>query len=132
MKIAISTEDKNGLESLVSYHFGRCPSYVFVDVKDQQVQLVVSVDNPFAEQHQPGMVPGFIRSQGADVMLSGGMGRRAISIFEQYGIETATGASGTVQNALDRYFAGQLSGADPCRESVEHQKHGHHHHGDHA
>lgn len=94
MKIAISTETKNGLESLVSHHFGRCPSYVFVDVKDQQVQLVVSVDNPFAGQHQPGMVPGFIRSQGADVMLSGGMGRRAISIFEQYGIETATGRMG--------------------------------------
>lgn len=122
MKIAISTETKNGLESLVSHHFGRCPSYVFVDVKDQQVQLVVSVDNPFAGQHQPGMVPGFIRSQGADVMLSGGMGRRAISIFEQYGIETATGADGTVKDTLEDYFSGRLNLANPCRESVQHHE----------
>jgi len=39
MKIAISTEDKNGLDSLVSHHFGRCPCYVFVEVEDQKVQI---------------------------------------------------------------------------------------------
>jgi len=127
MKIAISTEDKNGLDSRISHHFGRCPCYVFVDVQDQQVQAVFTLDNPFAQQHQPGMVPGFIQSQGAEVMLSGGMGRRAISFFEQYGIQAVTGANGTVQSALEAYFNGQLSAAEPCRESVEHHEHGHHH-----
>ncbi|MGB7115857.1 MAG: NifB/NifX family molybdenum-iron cluster-binding protein, partial [Anaerolineales bacterium] len=61
-----------------------------------------------------------------DVMLSGGMGRRAISFFDQYGIQLATGADGTVRTALENYFSGQLSGAEPCRESVEHHEHGHH------
>jgi len=126
MKIAISTEDKNGLDSLVSHHFGRCPCYVFVDVKDQKVQTVEGIDNPFAQQHQPGMVPEFIHNHGVDVMLSGGMGQRAISFFDQYGIRVATGADGTVRTTLENYFGGQLSGAEPCRESVEHHEHGHH------
>ena len=121
MKIAISAEEKKGLDSQISHHFGRCPVYVLVDVDGDEVKDVLSIDNPFASQHQPGMVPGFIHSQGVEVMISGGMGMRAISFFEQYGIQVATGASGTVRNTLERYFAGQLNGAKPCRDSVEHQ-----------
>jgi predicted Fe-Mo cluster-binding NifX family protein len=125
MRIAISSEDKNGLDSLVSHHFGRCPYYVLVDVENQEVQDIKELDNPFFQQHQPGMVPEFIHGHGVDVMLSGGMGRRAIGFFQQYGIEIATGASGTVRSALEGYLDGQLRGAQPCRDSLEH---GHDHH----
>jgi len=120
MRIAISAEDKNGLDSVVSPHFGRCPYYILVDVEGQEVKAVQAVDNPYYGQHSPGMVPGFIHSQGVDVMLAGGMGRRAIGFFEQYGIEAVTGASGTVRHALEGYLGGQLRGVQPCRESVEH------------
>ena len=126
MKIAISTEDKNGLDSLVSHHFGRCPCYVIVEVESQEVQSVDALDNPFAQSHQPGMVPEFIHNQGVDVMLSGGMGRRAISFFDQYGIQVSTGANGTVQSSLESYFGGELGVAEPCRESVKHHEQGHH------
>jgi len=120
MRIAISAEDNNGLESVVSPHFGRCPHYILVDVEGQEVQAVQIVDNPYYAQHAPGQVPGFIHGQGVNVMLTGGMGRRAIGLFEQYGIEAVTGASGTVRLALERYLGGQLLGAQPCRESIEH------------
>jgi predicted Fe-Mo cluster-binding NifX family protein len=126
MKIAISTEENNGLESRVSHHFGRCPYYVLVDVQDKQVQEVEGIENPFYTQHQPGMVPEFIKGQGVDLMISGGMGRRAIAFFDQFGIQVATGANGTARSTLDDYFNGLLRGAEPCRESVEHHKHGHH------
>ena len=125
MRIAISSEENNGLDSRVSHHFGRCPYYVLADVNKEEIQVVHAIDNPFAQQHQPGMVPGFIHDQGVDVMISGGMGRRAIDFFDQYGIQVATGADGTVRNTLDRYFKGQLNGAQPCRESVEHHSHDH-------
>jgi len=32
MKIAFATEENKGIESMLAYHFGRCPYYVFVDV----------------------------------------------------------------------------------------------------
>jgi predicted Fe-Mo cluster-binding NifX family protein len=120
MRIAISADDDRALDSVVSPHFGRCPYFVLVDLDGQAVQQVQAVANPYYRAHQPGQVPGFINSQGVDVMLTGGMGRRAIAFFEQYGIQPVTGASGTVQRALEHYFQGGLQEAAPCRESVEH------------
>ncbi|MFB0535214.1 MAG: NifB/NifX family molybdenum-iron cluster-binding protein [Anaerolineae bacterium] len=120
MRIAISADDRNGLDSVVSPHFGRCPHYVFVDVDGHEVKAVNVVDNPYYGQHSPGVVPSFIHSQGVDVMLTGGMGRRAIAFFEQLGVEAVSGASGTVRRALELYLGGQLRGVQPCRESIEH------------
>ena len=82
---------------------------------------------PFSRNHQPGQVPGFINEQGANVMLSGGMGRRAIEYFNELDIQTATGVAGTARYALERYLSGDLDGAAPCKESEEHHKQGYHH-----
>ena len=120
MRIAISVETKNELDSIVAHHFGRCPYFAFVDVDERDIKSVELVDNPFYAGHQPGQVPGFINQQKADVMLSGGMGGRAIQFFQQFGIQAATGASGTVRSTLESYLGGALSAAAPCRESVEH------------
>ena len=120
MRIAVSADDSRGLEGVVSPHFGRCPYYILVDLEGQEVKQVNAVANPYYSQHQPGQVPGFIHNQGADVMLTGGMGRRAIGFFQQFGIEAVTGASGTVRRALEQYLGGELRGAEPCRESLEH------------
>jgi predicted Fe-Mo cluster-binding NifX family protein len=125
MKIAISTEDQNGLDSSISHHFGRCPYYVLVDLEGMSIAEVTSVENPYFRQHKPGMVPEFIKNLGVDVMISGGMGRRAIDFFDQFGIQVATGAVGNVRITLELYLDGKLQGAAPCRESVEHE---HHHH----
>ena len=120
MRIAISAEENKGLESSVSHHFGRCPYFVIVDVEDTKVEKVEVIENPFFAGHEPGMVPGFINEQGVQVMLSGGMGRRAIAFFQQFDISPATGAHGTVQSTLDSYFRGDLQQAVPCRESIKH------------
>ena len=125
MRIAISAETNDGLQSRVAQHFGRCPFFTLVDVKGQDIQSVQIIENPFYAGHQVGQVPAFIHEQKANVMLSGGMGGRAIQFFQQYGIDTATGASGSVQDTLVSYFAGNLRGAAPCAESVEHG-HGEH------
>jgi predicted Fe-Mo cluster-binding NifX family protein len=127
MRIAISAEENKGLESSVSHHFGRCPYFVIVDVDGTNIEKVEVIENPYFAGHEPGMVPGFINEQGVQVMLSGGMGRRAIAFFQQFGISPATGAYGTVQSTLDHYFRGELQEAAPCRESEDHA-HGHHHH----
>ena len=65
-------------------------------------------------------MPGSISTDGADVMLAGGTGQQAIAFFQQYGIETATGATGTIRHALEQYLAGTLQEAEPRRVSVEH------------
>ena len=121
MRIAFSCDDNRGLEGVISYHFGRCPYYTFVDVEDGQVKNVEVVSNPYYSQHAPGVVPDFIHSQGANVMITGGMGSRALSFFNQYGIEVVTGASGKVRHALESYLRGELKGAQPCGEGGRRQ-----------
>ncbi len=120
IRVAVSADNSNGLDSVVSPHFGRCPYYILVDLDDREVKQVNAVANPNYGRHAPGTVPTFIQNQGADVMLAGGMGRRAIALFQQYGIQAVTGASGTVRHALEQYLGGQLRGAEPCRDSREH------------
>ena len=120
MRIAISADDGNGLDSVISPHFGRCPYFVLVDLEEREVTAVESISNPFYAHHQPGQVPSFVHSHGADVMLTGGMGGRAIAFFQEYGIQPVTGAYGLVHNALEQYLGGNLYGAAPCKESVEH------------
>jgi len=116
MKIAISAENKNGLDSPVSHHFGRCPCYVLVEMDEGGIVNAESIENPFFQQHQPGMVPNFINDQGVNVMISGGMGRKAIDFFQQFGIDVATGASGTVRSTLDSFISGGLRGVTPCKD----------------
>ena len=120
MRIAVSADNSNGLDSVVSPHFGRCPHFVLVDLEGHDVSQVRAVDNPYYGNHQPGQVPAFIHSLEANVMLSGGMGGRAIAFFQQFGIEGVTGAYGTVRQSVERYLGGELRGAAPCKESQEH------------
>jgi ArsR family transcriptional regulator len=120
MRIAVASDDGNGLDALISQHFGRCPYYTLVEVEAGEVKEVSVVDNPFYDSHgEPGQVPGFIHSQGAQVIIAGGMGPRAISFFNQFGIETVTGTSGKVSDALNSYLGGGLSGSEPCNEGRE-------------
>jgi predicted Fe-Mo cluster-binding NifX family protein len=119
MKIAISAAENQGLQSLVAEHFGRCPFYVLVDLETEPNQ-VETIANPYFQGHEAGMVPAFIHQQGVNVMISGGMGRRALQFFEEYNIEVATGACGTVQETLTAYLEGKLQGGSACKESENH------------
>ncbi len=124
MRIAVSASDPQGLKSMVHPHFGRCPYFVIVDVEDSEIKETSSVANPFYPNHEPGQVPAFIHQQGAEVMLTGGMGFRALSFFQQSQIRPVTGAQGTVAEAVAQFLNGELSEADACSESKEHG-HGH-------
>lgn len=120
MKIAVSAETADGLESPVAQHFGHAPHFVLAQLENGAVKATEVVANPFAEAHEPGQIPAYIQQQGAEVMISGGMGGRAIAFFQEAGVQTATGASGTVNQALQAYLSGTLTGAAPCAESAAH------------
>ena len=118
-RIAFACEDNKGLESEVSAHFGRCPYYTVVEVEGNEILKSEIFENPYFNNHQPGGVPNFIRSHNVHVMIAGGMGPRAIDLFNQFGIEVATGVQGQVRNLTAAYLEGRISGLSACEHHGE-------------
>jgi len=113
--IVLAADDNRGLAGEMAQHFGRCPFYVVTRVNgDQQIEATEVRENPYARQHAPGQVPQFIHSLGADVIIASGMGHRAITWFEQLGVEVVTGSRGQVGATLQAYLNGEIQGAAGC------------------
>ncbi len=108
MRIAFATEDDGGLEAQVASHFRRARFFTFVDLDpDGEVVSVEVKENPFAQVRGPGLVPGFVRDEEADLVVSGGMGMRAAEVFRQWGVEPVTGAKGKVLEVLRALLSGE-------------------------
>lgn len=116
MRIGVAAESAEGVEADVSKHFGRCPYYVIVKADEEKVKEPVKViTNPYATAHEEcGQVPSFLKEQGIDVIIAGGMGPRAVGFFDQFGIQVVTGAVGRVKEAIDRFLKGELKSSEPC------------------
>jgi predicted Fe-Mo cluster-binding NifX family protein len=113
--IAVTANDDRGLAGEMAMHFGHCSHFVLATIDDQgKVKATEVKANPYAEQHQPGQIPAFIKSLGAEAVLSGGMGARAMEFFDEFGIAVATGHRASVGDAIAAYVAGELSGSAAC------------------
>ena len=97
----------------VASHFGHCERFALYDVQNGEVRNSAQLTPP---PHEPGAFPQWLKQQGVDVVISGGMGRRAQSLFSEQGIEVILGLSGSDPAQLvSRYLEGKLSGgANPC------------------
>lgn len=107
-RIAFASEKDKGLESTLSEHFGRSPYYVFVDVEEGKIKRVETKKNPFSEKHEPGAVPEFIAREKAGIIVSGGMGYRAIEWFRKLGIKPVITEPGKIRDILERYLKGEI------------------------
>lgn len=112
--VAVASEDKKGLQGEVSMHFGRCPFYTLIEIEDGKIADSKTVENPHFGHHQPGVMPRFINDLGAHVILAGGMGPRAVQMFQGFGMDVVTGAVGQVEKVVEAYLSGSLSGIVPC------------------
>ena len=109
MRICFTADEKRGLESILSYHFGHCPYFIIVDVEGNVVKSVESIENPMAENHDPGELPAFLKEKNVDVIISGGMGPKAQDFFKEYGIKPITGAYGVLQDVLEEFLQNKIT-----------------------
>lgn len=124
MRVAIPSEDERGVDSPVDQHFGRAPVYTIVDTDTDAVETVENDSHHFGGSGHP---PEIVADAGAEVVVAGGIGRGAVTRFEDRGIPVYRGATGTVAEAIEDWEADALEQVGP--EDV----HGHgHDHGDHA
>lgn len=104
IKISISTDGDN-----VASHFGRCPSYTIIDIEDGKLIDKKSVPNP---GHSTGSIPTYMNELGVNVMISGGMGRRAIQFFQDFNIDTILGVTGPIETVIQQILDGTLKGGE--------------------
>ncbi len=100
MKIAISTDNGN-----VSEHFGRCPQFTIVEIKDNKIIKKEIIDNP---GHKTGFLPKFFKEKGVDYVIAGGAGFRAQQFFNEFGIKLITGVQGKVDDIINSFIEGKL------------------------
>ena len=101
--------------SVLSSHFGHCERFVLFDV-DEDRKTLGKRQEITPPPHEPGTFPRWLKEQGATVIIAGGMGSRAQSLFSQNDIQVVVGATGGEPDSLVRSFLdGRLeTGANIC------------------
>lgn len=108
-------------------HFGHCQEFAIIDVEENEIKnKSVLVPPP----HEPGVLPQWLSQLGANVVIAGGMGARAITLFDQAGIKVVTGAPVDYPEILVKnYLKNTLStGNNLCDGGDHHECDGGHHH----
>lgn len=85
MKFAIPTA-----KGKLCQHFGHCESFTFIEV-DESTKTIVNKESIKGPEHEPGVIPPWVAKQGANVILTGGMGSKAQELFAAQGIKVISG-----------------------------------------
>ena len=117
MKIAVTYEG-----GYVFQHFGHTAAFKIYDVQDTQIISALVVDT---NGHGHGALAGFLKENGVDVLLCGGIGGGAQMALQEAGIQLYGGVSGEADEAVAAFLAGQLQ-YNPCVR-CSHHDHGHDH-----
>lgn len=113
-KVAFPTSDRVHVDQ----HFGHTNEFCIYTLENNEVKEVFFVTPP---PHKPSVLPLFLRDAGVDVIITGGMGQRAVDLFKQHEIDVILGAQGTIQDNLEDYFGGDLvSTVSPCEHNHDH------------
>lgn len=106
MKIAISSVGET-LDSQVDRRFGRCQYFLIVDSDTMDSEVI-----PNAAAGAMGgagiQAAQSVADKGVEAVITGNIGPNAFQTLSGAGIEIATGASGTVREAIKKYNRGEL------------------------
>jgi ATP-binding protein involved in chromosome partitioning len=93
-------------------HFGHCEHFALIDVDEGQ-KKIVNKELVGSPPHEPGLLPRWLAEQGVSLVIAGGMGSRAMSLFQQSGIEVVIGAmEADPEQAVLSHLSGVLASGD--------------------
>lgn len=110
MKKRIAIPLENGI---LCQHFGHCQQFAILDIENNSVSDETLVTPP---PHEPDLLPSWIAEKGVTDVIAGGMGQRAINLFNQHKINVFVGApikspKELAQDLLDNTL---IAGANYC------------------
>ena len=99
----------------LAQHFGHCESFVMMDV-DETSRTVTRTETLGAPPHQPGLLPAWLAEHGANRILAGGMGSRAVDLLVAAGVQVTLGVSdGTPEELVSAWLDNTLqTGGNLC------------------
>jgi predicted Fe-Mo cluster-binding NifX family protein len=116
--IKIIIPNENGS---VSEHFGHASKFTLLEVEDNKVVKKTDIDPP---EHQPGILPRFFHEKGIDLVITGGMGSRAIELFKEFNIGVIVGIKGSINDVIQQFLQGELqNGKSTCHGSHQNCNH---------
>ena len=118
MKVCVPTYEMKELEDIVCEHFGRAPTFTIVNMENGEVSVIPNTSEHFGGI---GLPPEALAKEGVHAMLCGGLGPKAVMMFEQAGIDVFVGASGTVRDMIKAWQEGRLSEATDENACKEHR-----------
>jgi predicted Fe-Mo cluster-binding NifX family protein len=86
MKKCIAIPLENGI---LCSHFGHCQQFAIIEAENNNI---ISQNYVTPPPHEPGLLPGWLAEKGVTDVIAGGMGQRAINLFNQQKINVFVGA----------------------------------------
>jgi predicted Fe-Mo cluster-binding NifX family protein len=107
MKICMPTAGNSGLKEAVFAHFGSAGFFTIYDTETKSIEIV---KNSNSHDSHGGCQPlGSIAELGVDVILTSGMGRRAVQILNDGGIKVFLLSGNTVEEAVSKFERNELA-----------------------
>jgi predicted Fe-Mo cluster-binding NifX family protein len=109
-KIAVPLSD-----GTLSAHFGHCQIFEILSV-DESEKTITRREELVPPPHEPGLLPKWLSEQEVTLIIAGGMGSRAVNLFNSFNIEVITGAPALKSDELvQQYLTGTLKpGSNVC------------------
>jgi predicted Fe-Mo cluster-binding NifX family protein len=110
MIIAVTSQGKD-LDSEVDPRFGRARYIIVLDTDSDLVTVHDNVQNLNTAQGAGIQAARNVKELNVKQIITGNIGPKAFDVLHATGIEIYLGASGSVQQAVDQWKAGQLTKA---------------------
>lgn len=127
MKIVIPSADEK-----LCGHFGHCEYFTFVEI-NPETKEIISIEKKVPEEGISCQSASWIATQGANIILAGGMGGRPMAIFAQNGVKVIAGCPELeIETVVNQFLNDSLTtGENSCGGEHHHchgHSHGEHHH----
>ena len=108
-RIVIPVSDENGLDSVLSQHFGRAPFYAIIDL-DENGKVIGKGTIANSSEHfgGVGLPPERIMQLKPKALVTYGLGSKALQMFQAGGVGVLRTDATTVQGVVKAYNNNEL------------------------
>ncbi len=107
MKYAIPSKSNTGLNDFVEEHFGRALYFTIWDEETDSISVVANQSNHFGGTKMPAE----FLSEYSQAIVCSGIGTKAIQLCQTINMKVFVGASGTIQETIEKIKAKELQEA---------------------